>query len=807
MAKSDESLRDLLAKFSDLKDADLDITWCAVLQSAILDLPLVEILKTGDFFLDCLVPARVASSFNLTPIEASSILLQKTQGYEDLVDTEIATYRGERRSVVQHMLSTPLEELVETRRDYHKRYLSFITQRVVDSQDPLLQKVWFEALITDGELRSREIERLIDSYSRRKERINQNLLELLVKILGNSSLSSDYVLHSAYEYSRRSQDFEFGDGIVSRILNSIEEYSQTAIHGTVLYILDAARNDVSKIAMQSDKFLRRIDFITFDVVMNRVSTSSIAINLLKAVRDTARKFPRDSDFFVLLSSYLVITEEISPPKVIEISEAARSFFSSSLFKDSIVPNQVMAENEVLLRTYMTHPEIYISFAQFLERKSPKKARMVEQLGRVLTDPEPRADELLKIALSPELFLLQAPSVAILAVASSEALSSKIRIAGKLLTMSLERGLSIPDHVTEKLLKAAARNLDLESAKQFFNDLLAFELFPLKSALLNRVASDLLMDGQRVSAALTLVRAMESADVPVWNSVRHLALNESVATGEHYEWGMVQGPEAEYWSQLAIIFDDVVHELNQPLLALSNWIEFLKLLESGAPGDRMAGLEGLEKAKSELASRMIHYQALTTGGTEPMWYRIDELLEQVLRDLQNQLTASKVEVKLETTYLKEGKWVFAPGFQIRLAIRNIVRNAINALENKLGKREINISLKNPYRTNSQVILMIDDNGPGIPPELQGSIFEKGFTTKLGRGLGLGLPLAATVVRGIGGTLKLQATSSDGSTFVIILPSATSAIEVDTTAGQVGIEREFDEDSEYLRETDGEIEENK
>jgi hypothetical protein len=44
-------------------------------------------------------------------------------------------------------------------------------------------------------------------------------------------------------------------------------------------------------------------------------------------------------------------------------------------------------------------------------------------------------------------------------------------------------------------------------------------------------------------------------------------------------------------------------------------------------------------------------------------------------------------------------------------------------------------------------------------------------------------------------------------VIVLPAATSAIEVDTTAGQVGMERGFDEDSEYLRETDGEIEENK
>jgi signal transduction histidine kinase len=72
-------------------------------------------------------------------------------------------------------------------------------------------------------------------------------------------------------------------------------------------------------------------------------------------------------------------------------------------------------------------------------------------------------------------------------------------------------------------------------------------------------------------------------------------------------------------------------------------------------------------------------------------------------------------------------------------------------------------------------MIEDNGPGIPEELQENIFKKGFTTKEGRGLGLGLPLAATVVRGMGGTLKLQATSLHGSTFVIVLPSSESPVE--------------------------------
>ena len=70
----------------------------------------------------------------------------------------------------------------------------------------------------------------------------------------------------------------------------------------------------------------------------------------------------------------------------------------------------------------------------------------------------------------------------------------------------------------------------------------------------------------------------------------------------------------------------------------------------------------------------------------------------------------------------------------------------------------------------VEIRIEDNGTGIPEEIQGKIFEPFFTTKpTGSGTGLGLSLSYDiVVQGHGGELKVESQEGEGATFVIRLP---------------------------------------
>ncbi|NLB05865.1 MAG: histidine kinase, partial [Desulfobulbaceae bacterium] len=67
------------------------------------------------------------------------------------------------------------------------------------------------------------------------------------------------------------------------------------------------------------------------------------------------------------------------------------------------------------------------------------------------------------------------------------------------------------------------------------------------------------------------------------------------------------------------------------------------------------------------------------------------------------------------------------------------------------------------------ILIADTGRGIPAENVQRIFNPLFTTKgAGRGTGLGLSIAASIVKYMGGTIKVNSIPGAGSSFTILLP---------------------------------------
>ena len=76
----------------------------------------------------------------------------------------------------------------------------------------------------------------------------------------------------------------------------------------------------------------------------------------------------------------------------------------------------------------------------------------------------------------------------------------------------------------------------------------------------------------------------------------------------------------------------------------------------------------------------------------------------------------------------------------------------------------------------MIVRIEDNGPGIPPDQRESIFEPFFTTKdVGAGIGIGLSIASSIMGDFGGHLELEESSSGGACFIVRLrPAAVTEI---------------------------------
>jgi signal transduction histidine kinase len=141
---------------------------------------------------------------------------------------------------------------------------------------------------------------------------------------------------------------------------------------------------------------------------------------------------------------------------------------------------------------------------------------------------------------------------------------------------------------------------------------------------------------------------------------------------------------------------------------------------------------------------------------------------VVKSLETTLTILNHKLKqgvvVQRDYQRVPLLVNSFGSELNQVWTNIIDNAIDAMH---GKGELRIRT---YRDDGCVVVEIDDNGPGIPEEVQSHIFEPFFTTKgVGEGTGLGLDTVQRIVKKHRG--RVQVDSEPGNTrFRVFLPLA-------------------------------------
>jgi two-component system sensor histidine kinase FlrB len=139
--------------------------------------------------------------------------------------------------------------------------------------------------------------------------------------------------------------------------------------------------------------------------------------------------------------------------------------------------------------------------------------------------------------------------------------------------------------------------------------------------------------------------------------------------------------------------------------------------------------------------------------------LPDLLEQVRQSLLPQLEAQKavwnIDVKGEIPVTSGQREVLASVFS------NLAGNALNAGDDGV---QLNWSIE---EQQSQLLLALEDNGPGVPEALHEQIFDPFFTTRA-NGTGLGLAVVRAVITAHHGTVELDPSYATGARFVVCLP---------------------------------------
>ena len=215
---------------------------------------------------------------------------------------------------------------------------------------------------------------------------------------------------------------------------------------------------------------------------------------------------------------------------------------------------------------------------------------------------------------------------------------------------------------------------------------------------------------------------------------------------------------------------VVHEINNPLSGILNYVRLMmRVLKKGDIGEEKKEkfaryldlVEKETKRCSQIVSSLLTFSRKSTPSFEKI--EIHDLIERCVILSQHKLELSNI--LLEHGVTPNLPLVSGDMNQLQQCIINLIFNAVDSMP-KGGV----LKLEGQYDSeNKQVVIMVQDNGPGISPKNLPHIFEPFFTTKdEGFGVGLGLSTVYGILEHHKGTIDVESHPGEGATFFMRLP---------------------------------------
>ena len=223
-------------------------------------------------------------------------------------------------------------------------------------------------------------------------------------------------------------------------------------------------------------------------------------------------------------------------------------------------------------------------------------------------------------------------------------------------------------------------------------------------------------------------------------------------------------QASIWGGLA---KETAHQLGTPISSLMGWIELSMELNKQKRDDTTA--EIYANMQSDLARLQRITERFGKIGSYPQQTRINinSVIDEAVAYFQKRLPnlSKQVELRVVDRELPE---IVANADLLQWVFENLIRNSLDAIDKENGVIQIDPRL---HPKEHQIVILYKDNGKGISRKNRNKIFRPGMTTKE-HGWGLGLTLVKRIIEAYHhGQIRLIETSSQGTTFEIVLPVET------------------------------------
>lgn len=236
-------------------------------------------------------------------------------------------------------------------------------------------------------------------------------------------------------------------------------------------------------------------------------------------------------------------------------------------------------------------------------------------------------------------------------------------------------------------------------------------------------------------------------------------NKMVLKLEQSAQALARSEREGAWREMA---RQVAHEIKNPLTPMKLSIQYLqRAIDNNLPNAKQLSqnvaknlIEQIDEL-AKIASDFSQFANINNAILEEM--DISSKLESIVQLYQQ---SSNVQV----TYLpQQPVYIMGDKSQINRLFTNLLKNAIEAV----GEEEVSKIHITQIVENNQIIILIQDNGKGIPSSIKERIFQPNFTTKTS-GTGLGLAISRGIVEKHHGEISFITIENEGTTFKIVLP---------------------------------------
>ena len=210
---------------------------------------------------------------------------------------------------------------------------------------------------------------------------------------------------------------------------------------------------------------------------------------------------------------------------------------------------------------------------------------------------------------------------------------------------------------------------------------------------------------------------------------------------------------------------VLHDLKTPMTIVSGYAQLMAQIDDG--DQRAAYVEQILKQFDQMAAMTREVLAFARGEVNVLIRRVylHKFLAELHRHLEHELAGKEVQLVMEAGY--KGAAYFDEQKILRL-VHNIARNAVQAMPSGGTFR---VATRNEA---NELVFEFADTGSGIPPEMEGRLFELFATSGKKDGTGLGLAIVKKIVDEHRGTIGYESRVSgrgdaeSGTTFTVRLP---------------------------------------